>query len=98
MSSLYSNRAACHYNCRNLIKCVEDCTKALDLLTPAVVENEKSRLKAHIRRGSAFCDLELYAEGLLDYEAAIKIEPNNQDIKEDAENIRKIIVGSGPNF
>jgi hypothetical protein len=25
--SLYSNRAACHYKIRNLIKCVEDCTR-----------------------------------------------------------------------
>ena len=70
--------------------------KALDLLTPPVELNASSRLKAHIRRGTAFCDLELYAEGLLDYEAALKIEPNNEEIKNDAENIRKIILGLPP--
>ncbi len=58
--------------------------------------NASSRLKAHVRRGTAFCELELYAEGLLDYEAALKIEPNNEEIKNDAENIRKIIVGLPP--
>ncbi len=71
-------------------------TKALDLLTPPVELNAVSRLKAHIRRGTAFCDLELYAEGLLDYEAALKIDPDNKEIQNDAENIRKIIVGLPP--
>lgn len=96
VAALYSNRAACHYKVRNLFKCIEDCTRALDLLTPPVDLNAVSRLKAHIRRGSAFCDLELYAEGLLDYEAAIRIQPANQEILNDAENIRKIIVGLPP--
>ncbi len=95
---MYSNRAACHYNCRNLIKCVEDSTRALELLTPPVLDNAISRLKAHVRRGSAFCELELFAEGLLDYEAAIKIQPDNREIIEDAENIRKLIVGTPPDF
>jgi dyslexia susceptibility 1 candidate gene 1 protein len=72
--------------------------KALELLTPPVVDNASSRLRAHVRRGSAFCELELYAEGLMDYEAALKIEPNNREILEDAENIRKLIVGTPPDF
>ena len=72
--------------------------KALELYTPPVVDNASSRLKAHVRRGSAFCELELYAEGLMDYEAALKIEPNNREILEDAENIRKLIVGTPPDF
>lgn len=67
-------------------------------MTPPVVDNASSRLRAHVRRGSAFCELELYAEGLMDYEAALKIEPNNREILEDAENIRKLIVGTPPDF
>jgi len=27
VAALYSNRAACHFNIRNLIKCIEDCTR-----------------------------------------------------------------------
>lgn len=66
------------------------------MLTPPVADNANSRLKAHVRRGTAFCELELYAEGLLDYEAALKIDPTNSDLKEDTENIRKTILGLQP--
>ena len=66
------------------------------MLTPPVADNANSRLKAHVRRGTAFCELELYAEGLLDYEAALKIDPNNSELKEDSENIRKTILGLQP--
>jgi dyslexia susceptibility 1 candidate gene 1 protein len=45
VASLYSNRAACHFKLRNLIKCVEDATRALELLTPPVAANAKSRLR-----------------------------------------------------
>ena len=65
-------------------------------MTPPVAENSSSRLKAHVRRGTAFCEMELYAEGLMDYEAALKIEPDNEDIRKDAENIRDVIVGTTP--
>jgi len=45
VAALYSNRAACHFKLRNLIKCVEDSTRALEFLTPPVEQNAKSRLK-----------------------------------------------------
>ncbi|XP_071488741.1 dynein axonemal assembly factor 4-like [Diadema antillarum] len=92
--AFYSNRAACHLKLRNFIKCVEDCSKAIELLTPPVQANASSRLKAHTRRGTAFCELELYAEGLQDYEAALKIDPKNEQIRQDSERIRKVIQGT----
>lgn len=92
--TLYLNRAACHLRLRNLHKAIEDSSKALDLLTPPVPDNAKARVKAHVRRGTAFCELELYAEGLQDFVAALKIEPTNKTIEEDAEKIRRIIQGS----
>ncbi|XP_013406783.1 dynein assembly factor 4, axonemal [Lingula anatina] len=94
MPSLYSNRAACHLKLGNLIKCAEDCTKALELLTPPVPQNANSRCKAHVRRGTAYCHLQLYVEGLMDYEEALKIDPSNEQLKIDAERIRKIIQGT----
>ncbi|KFZ53525.1 Dyslexia susceptibility 1 candidate 1, partial [Podiceps cristatus] len=60
---LYLNRAACHLKLRNLHKAIEDSSKALELLTPPVPDNESARVKAYVRRGTAFCQLELYTEG-----------------------------------
>lgn len=37
--------------------------KALELLIPPVSDNADARVKAYVRRGTAFCQLELYAEG-----------------------------------
>ncbi|KAM8804409.1 dynein axonemal assembly factor 4 [Eudromia elegans] len=91
---LYLNRAACHLKLRNLHKAIEDSSKALELLTPPVPDNENARVKAHVRRGTAFCQLELYAEGLQDYEAALKIDPKNSTIEKDAEKIRCLIQGT----
>ncbi|NWJ04065.1 DAAF4 factor, partial [Crypturellus undulatus] len=91
---LYLNRAACHLKLRNLHKAIEDSSKALELLTPPVPDNKNARIKAHVRRGTAFCQLELYAEGLQDYEAALKIDPKNSTIEKDAEKIRCIIQGT----
>uniref|UniRef100_A0A8B9KLP8 Dynein axonemal assembly factor 4 n=1 Tax=Astyanax mexicanus TaxID=7994 RepID=A0A8B9KLP8_ASTMX len=92
--ALFSNRAACHLKLRNLHKAIEDSSQALELLTPAVTDNAAARLKAHVRRGTAFCELELYVEGLQDYHAALKIDPNNQALRADADKIREIIQGT----
>ncbi|XP_010207186.2 dynein axonemal assembly factor 4 isoform X3 [Colius striatus] len=91
---LYLNRAACHLKLRNLHKAIEDSSKALELLTPPVPDNESARVKAHVRRGTAFCQLELYTEGLQDYEEALKIDPKNKTIEKDAEKIRHLIQGT----
>ncbi|KAL7879210.1 hypothetical protein AOLI_G00101840 [Acnodon oligacanthus] len=94
--SLFSNRAACHLKLRNLHKAIEDSSQALELLTPAVADNAAARLRAHVRRGTAFCELELYIEGLQDYQAALKIDPNNQALQADASKIREIVQGMVP--
>ncbi|KAG8505338.1 Dynein assembly factor 4, axonemal [Galemys pyrenaicus] len=91
---LYLNRAACHLKLKNLHKAIEDSSKALELLTPPVADNANARMKAHVRRGTAFCQLELYIEGLQDYEAALKINPTNKIVQKDAEKIRNIIQGT----
>ncbi|XP_074925723.1 dynein axonemal assembly factor 4 isoform X2 [Chelonoidis abingdonii] len=91
---LYLNRAACHLKLRNLHKTIEDSSKALELLIPPVPDNADARVKAYVRRGTAFCQLELYAEGLQDYDAALKIDPTNKILKQDAEKIQHIIQGT----
>jgi hypothetical protein len=36
----------------------------------------------------------LYCSALIDYEAAIKLDPNNAKLQEDADKLRQIIQGS----
>ncbi|KAK5868075.1 hypothetical protein PBY51_012520 [Eleginops maclovinus] len=92
--ALHSNRAACHLKLNNLHKAIEDASQALDLLTPAVVANAAARARASARRGAAFCQLQLYAEGLQDYQAALKIDPHNAALQADTQRIRDILQGS----
>eukprot|EP00795_Rhopilema_esculentum_P012547 gene12547-3242_t len=66
---------------------------ALNLLDPPVPANAKSRSIALIRRGTAHFKAEDFVPALSDYEAALKIEPNNESVRNDADKIRKIIQG-----
>ncbi|XP_051953472.1 dynein assembly factor 4, axonemal [Xyrauchen texanus] len=93
-AALFSNRAACHLKLRNCHKAIEDSSQALELLTPAVTANATARLKAHVRRGTAFCELELYVEGLQDFQAALEIDPHNAALKADTDRIRQIVQGT----
>ncbi|KAM3870228.1 dynein axonemal assembly factor 4 [Diretmus argenteus] len=95
--ALYSNRAACHLKLRNLHKAIEDSSQALDMLTPPVAANASARTRAHVRRGSAFCELQLYAEGLQDYQAALRMDPQNEALQEDTRRIREMIQGGASN-
>ncbi|KAF6780406.1 hypothetical protein AHF37_00152 [Paragonimus kellicotti] len=81
--SAYSNRAACHLQLRNFFKALEDSSTALDLCVPAVPQNLRSRLRAHVRRGAAFCNLKMYKEALVEYKAAHKLDPTDVTIEGD---------------
>ncbi|XP_062512822.1 dynein axonemal assembly factor 4-like [Corticium candelabrum] len=94
MPALYSNRAACRLHLGQYTECVEDCTKALDRLTPPVPANAQSRCRAYVRRAAALTSLELYPNALRDYHAAMKLDPGNEELKRDANKIREIIQGS----
>ncbi|XP_045613659.2 dynein axonemal assembly factor 4 isoform X2 [Procambarus clarkii] len=92
MPSLYSNRAAGNLALDNLHHTVNDCTKALELLTPITEDNGKSRLLCHIRRGTAFVRLGLLSEGLADYQAAKQISPENKSLQKDVERIQSMVA------
>ncbi|VDD79637.1 unnamed protein product [Mesocestoides corti] len=92
MSSLYLNRAACHLQTRNFFKALEDASTALDLLKPPVPQNLKSRIKAHVRRGVAFCNLEMFKEGISEYEAAAKLNPDDESVQQDLARLKEMMA------
>ncbi|VDM31129.1 unnamed protein product [Hydatigera taeniaeformis] len=67
LPSLHLNRSACYLQTRNFFRALEDASAALDLLKPAVQQNLNSRIKAHIRRGVAFCNLQMFKEGFIEF-------------------------------
>ncbi|VDN10615.1 unnamed protein product [Dibothriocephalus latus] len=88
-AKLYSNRAACYIKTRNFFKALEDSSAALDLLQPPVPQNLRARVRAHVRRAVAFCNLEMLKEGIQEYEAAAKLDPSDESIKQDLVNLQE---------
>lgn len=85
---LYLNRSAAHFRMENYYKCVEDCSSAFDLLTPAVSLNANARAVCLARRGGALCKMGMLKQGYGELVAAIKLAPDNEELKRDAEMIR----------
>ncbi|KAF3420196.1 hypothetical protein E2986_05704 [Frieseomelitta varia] len=83
MASLYVNRSAAHYALGNYYRCVEDCSKALELMEPKCESNRESRARCHARRGAALCKLSAPQHGIPELEVALELTPNNESIKHD---------------
>jgi len=90
---IYANRAACHLHLKQYKECIQDCTSALEYYEPPVQANAQSRCRALARRGAAYYNVKCYVEALSDYNASLKIDPNNEALKVDAHKIRRIIQG-----
>ncbi|KDR14473.1 hypothetical protein L798_11644 [Zootermopsis nevadensis] len=85
MPALYMNRAAAHMALGNLHKTVDDCSTALELLTPCVEMNSLSRARCHARRGTALCRLGMMQQGMGELKAAVALQPNDDKHKMDFE-------------
>ena len=88
LPSLYSNRAACYLKMGNNDKCIVDCCRALELYYPVVPSNYVSRTKVFVRRGTAYANNGFIELALQDYDAALKLSPNNEMIKHDYEKLK----------
>ncbi|XP_037087574.1 dynein assembly factor 4, axonemal-like [Pollicipes pollicipes] len=87
---LFANRAACHLKLNNYHKTLEDSSSALDLLKPPVQVNQTSRLRCHVRRGTALLRLAAFQEALAEYQMALSLDPTNEKLVQDVEMVRKL--------
>ena len=83
LPQLFSNRAACCLAMGDNDKCINDCTRALELFYPVVPSNYVSRSKVFVRRGTAFANERELGLALQDYEAAVKLVPDDESLMED---------------
>jgi len=89
---MWNNRAAVHLKLGNLHCAIEDSTKALELLQPAVDANAVMRAKALIRRASALAELKFYDQALSEFQAAAKILPENEGIQSNIKRMECLII------
>lgn len=88
LPQLFSNRAACYLAKGDNDKCINDCTRALELFYPVVPSNYVSRSKVFVRRGTAFANAEELGLALQDYEAALKLAPEDASLMEDCAKLK----------
>lgn len=85
---LYLNRSAAHFALGNYQRCAEDCSKALELLHPPVELNLHARKQSFMRRGAALSKLGLLREAYGEFVAAIKLDPSDETLRNDADLLR----------
>lgn len=91
MSQLYANRSAAQYAIGNFRRCAEDCSTALELMTPKCEGNRESRARCHARLGAALCKLSAVQHGIIEFEEALKLLPDNLTIKNDLIEAKRIL-------
>ncbi len=88
LPQLFSNRAACFLATGEDDKCISDCTRALELYYPVVPSNYASRAKVFVRRGTAYANVEELGLAQQDFNAALKLSPDDEKLKEDYAKIK----------
>lgn len=99
-----SNRAACHLQMDSYDLCTRDCTAALSLLDKeedtirdqlvedgGAEQRRKSRVKLLVRMGTAKLRAEDLEGGIYAYEKALELDPRNDQLRNDVQNLRQQI-------
>lgn len=73
----------------NIYQQVIDCSEALDLLQPICDANLDSRVKCIVRRSAALTRLGMLSKGIDEMKVAIKLQPNNEQLKQDLLHMEK---------
>jgi len=71
---LYSNRSGAYASLKNFDKALEDANKTIEL--------KPDWFKGYSRKGTALCYMSRYDEAKAAYEAGLKIDPNNDQLKQ----------------
>ncbi|KAK6632799.1 hypothetical protein RUM43_013570 [Polyplax serrata] len=90
LAGLFANRGAAHLGLGNLHKALDDCSQALELMTPHVPANLEARAKCHARRGAILCRLGVPDAGVADFEEALKLLPNDVKLQQDLEHAKSL--------
>ncbi len=91
---LFSNRAACYLAVGENERCINDCCRALDLFYPVAPSNYRSRTKVFVRRGTAYANVGSLDLALQDYEAALKLSPDDEKLKQDCAQLKESLAGT----
>jgi tetratricopeptide (TPR) repeat protein len=84
--SLYTNRSIAFIKIGEYVKAEQDCNKALNF--------DPKNVKALIRRGRAKHKLAKLKHAKADFEEALKLEPENNEILQEIEIIKRKILAS----
>lgn len=86
-ADIYANRAACNVQLYEPTKVRDDCNAALNLVP--------NHVKALLRRGQALESLEKYKLAIADFDAALRIDPNNSMALQAVTRIRRSMKAMG---
>lgn len=86
---LFSNRAACYLAMGENERCINDCSRALELFYPVVPSNHASRTKALVRRGTAYANVGMLDLAAQDYAAALELAPHDAKLREDCARLHE---------
>lgn len=80
----FLNISACQLRTKDFDQVITNCSKALDIDTRSV--------KALFRRGQAYSRMNEYDKAKSDFAEALQYEPNNKDIRNEYEHLKKKVA------